>query len=132
MRFQLIVVFMISFSAHAASDKEMADLFKKYDAVMLSHKVELIEEVFTEKFLASAGGKKEFSEGVKELPKSDAKSLSAPEISWKKGVKDELWLAQRKDSSDKKKGPPAEGGNQFIIVKENGKLKIDGTMSDAE
>lgn len=132
MRFQLIIVFMISFSASAASDKEMTDLFKKYDAVMLSHKVELIDEVFTEKFLTSAGGKKEFSEGVKELPKSDAKSLSAPNITWKKGVKDEIWLAKRKEAVDKKKGQPAESGNQFIIVKENGKLKIDGTMSDAE
>ncbi len=132
MRFQLIIVFMISFSAHAASDKEMADLFKNYDAVMLAHKVELIDDVFTQKFLNSAGGKKEFSEGVKELPKSDAKSLSAPVITWKKGVKDELWFAKRKEVVDKKKGPPTESGNQFIIVKENGKLKIDGTMSDAE
>lgn len=132
MRFPIIILCMISFSAIAASDKEMADLFRKYDAIMLSHKVELIDEVFTEKFLKSAGGKKEFAEGVKELPKTDAKSLSAPVISWKKGVKDELWLANRKDASDKKKGEHVESGNQFIIVKENGKLKIDGTMSDAE
>lgn len=132
MRIQLIVLFFISFSAAASSDKEMADLFKKYDAVMLSHRVELIDEVFTEKFLKSAGGKKEFSEGVKELPKAQPKSLSAPLITWKKGVRDELWLVKRKDAPEKKKAPAPESGNQFIIVKENGKLKIDGTISDAE
>jgi hypothetical protein len=132
MRIQLIIVFMFSFPAAASSDKEMADLFKKYDAVMMEHKVELIDEVFSQRFLVSAGGKKEFSEGVKELPKSDKKSLSAPVINWKKGVKDEIWLVKRKVETSKKKGPPSESGNQFIIVKENGKLKIDGTMSDAE
>ena len=132
MRFQLIILFILSGSAFASSDKEMAELFKKYDSVMLGHKVELIDEVFTRKFLDSAGGRKEFSEGVKELPKSNLKSLPAPLISWKKGMKDELWLAKRKETPDKKKGAPVESGNQFIIVKENGKLKIDGTMSDAE
>lgn len=132
MRFQLIILLFLSANTFAASDKEMAQLFRKYDSVMLNHKVELIDEVFTQKFLESAGGKKEFSEGVKELPKSNLKSLSAPIITWKKGLKDEIWLAKRKEITDKKKGPPVESGNQFIIVKENGKLKIDGTMSDAE
>ena len=132
MRFQLIILLLLSLNANASSDKEMAELFRKYDSVMLGHKVELIDEVFTQKFLESAGGKKEFSEGVKELPKTNLKSLPAPLISWKKGVKDEIWMAKRKDAPAKKKGAPAESGNQFIIVKENGKLKIDGTMSDAE
>ena len=133
MRFQLIILFILSSSAFASSDKEMAELFRKYDSVMLGHKIELIDDVFTMKFLESAGGKKEFSEGVRELPKSDIKSLGAPKISWKKGLKDELWLAKRADPIiDKKKGAPVSSGNQFIIVKENGKLKIDGTMSDAE
>jgi hypothetical protein len=132
MHLRLIMLLLFTFSALASSDKEMADLFKKYDAVMMAHKVELIDEVFTQKFLVSAGGKKEFSEGVKELPKSDEKFLSAPVITWKKGVKDEIWLVKRKVETKKKKGPPTESGNQFIIVKENGKLKIDGTMSDAE
>lgn len=128
MRIQLIFLFLLSSGAFASSDKEMNELFKKYDAVMLAHKVELVDEVFTQKFLTSAGGKKEFVEGIKELPKKDQKSLVPAVISWKKGLKDELWLAKRKDAAAKKD----ESGNQFIIVKENGKLKIDGTMSDAE
>ncbi|MES2527395.1 MAG: hypothetical protein V4598_09915 [Bdellovibrionota bacterium] len=132
MRFQLIVLMFLSANAFSASDKEMDELFRKYDSVMIGHKVELIDEVFTRKFLESAGGKKEFSEGVKELPKSPLKTLAAPKISWKKGLKDELWLAKRAESSDKKNGKDVPSGNQFIIVKENGKLKIDGTMSDAE
>ncbi len=128
MRIQLILLLLISLPSFASSDKEMNELFKKYDALMLSHKVEVVDDVFTEKFLLSAGGKKEFLEGVKELPKKDEKSLKPSVITWKKGVKDELWLAKRRDASEKK----SEGGNQFIIVKEKGKLKIDGTMSDAE
>ncbi len=132
MRIQLILCLLVSLPAIASSDKEMNELFRKYDAVMMSHKVELVDDVFTEKFLTSAGGKKDFIEGVKELPKKDEKSLLPPNITWKKGVKDELWLAKRKDPPEKKKAPVVDSGNQFIIVKENGKLKIDGTISDAE
>jgi hypothetical protein len=133
MRIQLIILsFLLTGFAFASSDKEMAELFMNYDAVMLKHKVELVDDVFTEKFLKQNGGKKEFIEAVKELPKSESKSLSLPKVSWKKGVKDEMYFASLQEiSSDKKKAAPKKSGSQFIVVRENGRLKIDGTLSDA-
>lgn len=130
MRIQLIILALFANIAMASSDKEMADLFTKYDSIMLKHKVELVDEVFTEKFLKENGGKQEFIEKVKELPKDEKKSLMPPVVSWKKGVKDEIWFARLKEiSNDKKKSEKSTG--QFIVVKENGKLKIDGTIGDA-
>ena len=132
MRLQLILLLLFAFPAFAASDKEMIELFKNYDAIMLKHKVELVDQVFTEKFLKESGGKNEFVLKVKELPKDQSKSLALPSVSWKKGAKDEIYFANLKEKSSDKKGQQADSGSRFIVVRENGKLKIDGTMSDAE
>lgn len=137
MRFQLILILLLAFPAFAgnaiaASDKEMVELFKNYDAIMLKHKVELVDQVFTEKFLKNSGGKNEFVLKVKELPKDESKSLGLPSVSWKKGVKDEMYFANLKEKSSDKKGSVPDSGSRFIVVREDGKLKIDGTMSDAE
>lgn len=132
MRIQLILLFLLCSSAFASSQKEMVELFRKYDAIMLKHQVELVDDVFTEKFLKEAGGKAEFIEKVKELPKDENKSLSLPMVSWKKGVKDDIYFANLKPLSSGKKGAPEKSGSQFIVVRENGKLKIDGTMGDAD
>lgn len=130
MRLSIIILALFANIAFANSDKEMAELFMKYDSIMLKHKMELVDEVFTEKFLKESGGKEEFIAKVKELPKEEKKSLALPVVSWKKGVKDELYLARISEiSKDKKK--PAKSSGQFVIVKENGKLKIDGTIGDA-
>lgn len=110
----------------------MLELFRNYDAIMLKHKVELVDDVFTEKFLKESGGKTEFIEKVKELPKDESKSLKLPAVSWKKGVKDEIFFASLKENSSDKKSSASSSGSRFIVVRENGKLKIDGTMSDAE
>ncbi len=131
MRIQLILLFLFSQMAFASSDKEMAELFKNYDAVMLSHKTELVDEVFTEKFLKEAGGKKEFIAAVKELPKAVSKSLKKPSVVWKKGIKNEIYFATLKELEGENKRFNSESESQFIVVKENGKLKIDGTLSDA-
>jgi hypothetical protein len=123
---------MLFGQAFAASDKEMAELFRNYDSIMLKHKVELVDQVFSEKFLKNSGGKEEFIAKVKELPKDESKSLAIPSVTWKKGNKDELYFANLKPiSSDKKKSAP-DSGSRFIVIRENGKLKIDGTMSDAD
>lgn len=132
MRIQLILFLLLAGQAFASSDKEMAELFRNYDAVMLKHKVEIIDQVFTEKFLKNSGGKNDFIEKVKELPKDESKSMGIPSVTWKKGNKDEIYFANLKPhSSDKKKGS-ADSGNRFIVIREDGKLKIDGTMSDAD
>lgn len=132
MRFQLILLLLFAFPAFASSDKEMVELFKNYDAIMLKHKVELVDQVFTEKFLKGSGGKEEFILKVKELPKDESKSLALPTVSWKKGLKDEMFFVNLKEKSPDKKGSQSDSGNRFIVVRENGKLKIDGTMSDAD
>jgi hypothetical protein len=131
MRFSIIILFFL-FNLNAfASDKEMKDLFKNYDLVVNAHKTELVEKVFTKKFLADNGGKDEFIAKVKEGPKLSEKSLIPSKLTWKKGIKDEMFFAQMKDTSSKSKEAGSHG-SQFIVVKEDGKLKIDGTLSDAE
>jgi len=124
MRFLLIMLTLLATSTlQAESDKAMRELFTKYDLVMKSHKTESVDEIFTTKFLKASGGKEEFIEKVKELPKDEKKSLR-PTITWKKGVKDDLYYVDIKDSST------THQRSRFIVIKEAGKLKIDGTLSD--
>lgn len=69
MRIQLILTFILfTFQALAVDDKSMQELFSKYDSLMDHKKIELIEEVFTQKFIKEAGGKEELIEKIKELP----------------------------------------------------------------
>ncbi len=136
MRIQLIILsFLLSFSSFAKTESvEMKELFAKYDQVMDSHKVELVDEIFTKKFLEENGGKAEFIEKVKSLPKLKSLKKVPSEVTWKKGTKDEIFFASVKEPSlMKSKTQKAEHlGSQFVVVKENGKLKIDGTLSDAD
>lgn len=132
MRLQLAILLLIlSLPALAVSDKEINALFMKYDLIMDAHKVELVDEVFTKKFITESGGKKEFISKVKELPKQDQKSLAPAQMSWKKGTQDEIYFAKRIDpNTSKSKEITPTSGTQFILVKEKGKLKIDGTIGD--
>lgn len=129
----LLIFLSLSFSliACATPEKEVRSLFMKYDSIMDHHKVELIDDVFTQKFLTESGGKEEFIEKVQSLPKKTTKS-EAPEVTVKKGLKDKIYFAKLKNSTNLKSKDHKEehGGSQFIIVEEEGKLKIDGTLSD--
>lgn len=128
MRFQIIALLCIfSFSLHASDDKAMKELFEKYDKVMMQHKVELVDEVFTKKFLTENGGKEEFIAKVKELPK-EKKSLRGLLRKWKKSKVGKIFFADVKDENNKSGTPSHE--SQFIVIEEEGKLKIDGTISD--
>jgi hypothetical protein len=130
----LLVIFLSLFTLglQANEDKEMKELFHKYDKIMKHHRVELVEEVFTQKFLKENGGKEEFIAKVKELPKlKERKGLRSLLRSWKKSKVGKIFFAKVKDEdSDKEKSPSPE--SQFIVVEEDGKLKIDGTVSDGE
>lgn len=130
MRIQLILTFIfISFNALAVDDKSIQELFKKYDSVMDQKQIELIDEVFTQKFINSSGGKKELIQKIKELPTPSQKNLPLTKLSWKKGLKGEIYFAKVKSlSSNKSKESSHEA--EFIILNEDGKLKIDGTISD--
>ena len=50
-------------------------------------------------------------------------------MSWKKGLKSEIYFAKVKNLSPNKSKKENEE-SEFIIMKEDGKLKIDGTISD--
>ena len=107
----------------------MKELFVKYDKIMKQHSVELVDEVFTKKFLDENGGKEEFISKVKELPKvKERKGLGKLLRSWKKSKVAKMFFANIADQGSKTDAPARE--SQFIVVEENGVLKIDGTVSD--
>ncbi len=131
MRIQLVLLSLFLGSAFAADQADMNALFMKYDLVMLKHQVELADEVFSKKFFDGHGGKAEFIEKVKELPKSTQKSLPFSKIEWKPGVKGNMFFAKLPKTTSNKSNT-TKASTEFIVVEEDGKLKIDGTLSDGE
>ncbi|MES2527393.1 MAG: hypothetical protein V4598_09905 [Bdellovibrionota bacterium] len=136
MRIQLVLLLTLFVNTAFAGEKEIRHLFDKYDAIMLRQRVEHIDSVFTKAFLDAHGGREEFIAMVKELPKDNSKSLMPPVFSWKKAPKEDVIYATLKplesEVNFKSKMPVnSHDGTLFIIVKEKGKLKIEGTMSDA-
>lgn len=134
MRFQLITLLcLISISAFATDDKRMQELFEKYDRVVNEHQTELVDEVFTQKFLKENGGKEEFIAKVKELPKvKKKKGLRKLLQNWKKSKVGKIFFAKVKDEGDPERPQKHPVESQFVILEEEGKLKIDGTVSDGE
>lgn len=123
MRIQIIaLICLFAFTAHAQTDKEKKDLFHNYDEVMKHHEVQLVEEVFTKNFLKEHGGKEEFITKVKSLPiEKRKKGLGKIFEKWKKSKVGKFLTAKRKDQGIE---------TEFIIKEEDGKFKIDGTISD--
>lgn len=126
----ILLTLLLSFAvnmAYASDEKAIKELLKNYDKVMTEHQTELVDEVFTKKFLSESGGKEEFIEKIKELPKVKKKSKIKRILeSWKKSKVGNMLVAKvRKDVSTK-------SSSNFVIVEEEGKLKIDGTISDDE
>lgn len=130
MRIQLIITALLfSLNCLAVDDKTMKELFKNYDLVMDQKKTELIDEVFTKKFIKESGGKEDLIQKIKELtppPPSQPQS----KMTWKKGQTGDIYLAKVKEVSTNKKKESHEA--EFIVLIEDGKPKIDGTMSDAD
>lgn len=130
MRFQItFIILFVSFYAFGVDDRSMGELFQKYESLMDQKKTELIDEVFTKKFIKDSGGKKELISKIKSLPESLTQTQTT--MSWKKGLKGEVYFAKLKENSNNKGGPSSSEA-EFIVIKENGKLKIDGTLSDGE
>lgn len=129
MQLQLIILFTIlNFSQVFANDEPMKELFRKYELVMDHKKIEFIDDVFTKKFISDSGGKKQLIKKIMELPSP----LSPPgylKWSWKKGVKGDLILARATEFLSQKNISKGEE-TEFIIIKENGSFKIEGTLSD--
>lgn len=130
MRIQLIILLsLFSLSAFAVDDKLMKELFEKYDQVMDQKKTDLIDDVFSKKFIRDSGGKEELVGKIKELAVPPSQNKTS--MTWKKGQKGEVYLAKVKEiSANKSKKDSHE--SEFIVINEDGKLKIDGTMSDGD
>jgi hypothetical protein len=129
MRILLIFICFFSLSSRATDDQSIQELFKKYDSVMDKKKIELIDDVFSKKFIKESGGKQELIEKIKGLKESLTENKS--QLSWQKTPKPNQFLVRIKETSiDKKKNIPPV--TEYVVIKEEGKLKIDGTVGDAE
>lgn len=131
MRIQLAFLIILCFMnfAFAQDDKAMNELFQKYDQVMDYKKTDMIEDIFTAKFIKESGGKQELIEKIKELPTPKNKKTSTTKTTWRKGLKGDMYFAKMKEVSNNKKDSHEA---EFVVIKENGKLKIDGTLSDGD
>jgi RNA-binding protein YlmH len=127
MRVQLIIFLLFSSLAMAGESQEIEELMDKYVRITKSHHTDLVEDVFSEKFLKDNDGKEEFIEKIKSLPKMEEKFIPVSRVEWKQGMKGKIIFVKLK-VKQKKARPVREG--EFILIRENGKLKIDGTLSD--
>lgn len=136
MQVQLITLLLglcLSANVIASDEKEATTLFKQYSKVMDLHKTDLIDEVFTAKYIKNAGGKKELIEKIKELPILKSADITPPEVKVQQGVKSpDIVFAKVKEKTSQKGKKETYSHSDFILVRENGKLKIDGTISDGE
>jgi hypothetical protein len=133
MHLLLILLLTLNISStHASDEKTIKELFDKYERVMTEHKTELIDDVFTKKFIRESGGKEEFIEKIKELPKAKKKTkLKRILERWKKSKIGNMFIAKiKKESQKNEKNEPTS--SNFVLIEEDGKLKIDGTVSDDE
>ncbi len=129
MRFQLILFSLLISKLSLGSDqKTILDLAHKYDQIYDGHKVELIEEVFTKRYIKDSGGKEAMKKKISSLPKKKDKDIQMPKVSFKKGAMSDMYFVKAAPSEDKLKNIHTE----LIIIKEDGKYKIDGQLGDAD
>lgn len=115
----ILISLLFSFSAWSSDESEIKALLHNYALIMGQHRIELIDKVFSQKFLLENGGKKEFIEKVKTLPLSK----KIDEYQFKKGNKPHIYFASMKNKKNE---------SELLINKENGVWKINGNMSDAD
>lgn len=99
---------------------EMKKLFEKYDQIIDGKKDVKVSDVFTKKFVAEAGGEKSLLEGW-EKTKNVVYDLS---IKPSRSNKDLAYI-QRVPAGSKQKAH-----SSFIVVKEQGEWRIEGTIED--
>jgi hypothetical protein len=130
MRIQLVfILFFTSLTLFADDNSSIELLLKRYESIMDEKKIEFIDEVFTKNFIKESGGKKELIKKIiqqkndSEIKQNYAKS----QVKWKKEPKNRFYLVRLEEfKSLRGKSNEAE----FIVIRENGKLKIEGTLSD--
>jgi hypothetical protein len=122
----LAALLMLAAPAWASDvQKDVEDVFEKYERVVHEHEVGKADEVFTGKFLDGEGGKRAFTDKVKTRPKTKSRTDYRLEV--KQGhVDPDLAFA---------KMTPADGSAPatFVMKKgRDGKWRIEGTISDAD
>ena len=126
MRLQLALLNLLVSTAALADDKSIRELFEKYDQVFTQKKTELVDEVFSRKFLRESGGKAEFVSKVQGL---EAEPKKIPVVTWKKGSKNQMFYVTLELKPLPGKAPASEAESaEFLVVQEDGKFKIDGTL----
>ncbi len=127
--FLLICLALLSGPAMAGLDSDVKALFEKHEKIIHLHQTELIEQVFSKRYIQDKGGLKDFEASIKEKPKADEKKLKDMSVSWKKGAVTDRILARREEMKNGKKD---KGHTEYIVIKKDGKLIIDDTIGDAD
>ncbi len=99
---------------------EMKELFAKYDQIIEGKKDVKALDVFTKKFVDEAGGEKSLTEGWDKTKKVVYDLSIKPSRSNK-----DLAYIQRVPAGSKQKAH-----SSFIVVKEQGQWRIEGTIED--
>ena len=110
----LLIVSSSSFSSEMLVKKSMQDYLEVFD----QHKVEKIEDVFSKEYLVDLGGKKQFSENILKLSKSDSKYEILVKKTRKKNIYKARYIVGKKKSK------------WFLFKKEDKKFKVYATYED--
>jgi hypothetical protein len=121
MRFSITLFFILIFSlsAFGQSDADFKKLFTEYVEVISGNKPALMDEVFTQKFLKEAGGEKSLLSKIKS--DKDKSKVDLSKLKWRKGRSGQSYFVKLDPAST----------SDIVVKKENGKLKIDQTLSDS-
>jgi hypothetical protein len=133
MQLQLILLIAFisipsTYAVDPSTNQSVTELFRKYEMVMDQKRTEYIDEVFSKRFIQDSGGKTKLVKKILQLPTSLSPK---PKLNWslKKGIKSDLYLAKVSESAQEK-SLNEKIDIEFIIIKEDGILKIEGTMND--
>jgi hypothetical protein len=123
-----IISIPLVFGSDLSTDQSLNDLFRKYEMVMDQKKTEYIDQVFSKRFIKESGGKKILEKKILQGPSTLAPK---PKLKWAltKGTKSDLYLAKVSEVNSKKISEEKSEA-EFIIIREDGIFKIEGTLSD--
>lgn len=102
--------------------EEIKQLFAKYEQIIEGKKDVKIHDVFTKKFVKEAGGEKALFDGWEKEKKMSYDLNIKPS----RNNKDRVYV-QRVPAGSKQKSH-----SSFIVVREAGKWRIEGTIGDEE
>lgn len=113
---------LLCLTAHAGDREEITALFGRYMRVVNQHQTEGLSEVFTSRFLQREGGAQEYAQALRSTPTTPVPTYTLnipPNFGDRVFVKLVVSGETPSDSS-------------FIVVRQGGGWKIDGTMNADE